>query len=58
MQLEDFAQNVDPERYSPDSNRLKDLFQQLAVIKASNGNFPRHTRTIRLNLAQTIFIII
>jgi hypothetical protein len=57
-QPENFGQNIDPERYSPDSNRLKDPFQQLSANHASNGNFPRHTRNIRLNLMQTIFIII
>ncbi len=58
MQPEDFAQNIDPERCLPESNQLKDPHQQLSTNQASNGNFPRHTRNIRLNPAQTIFIII
>ncbi|WLH82596.1 hypothetical protein [Pseudomonas sp. FP2338] len=30
---EGFAQNIDPERYLPESNRLKDALQQLAAFK-------------------------
>lgn len=37
---------------------VQDPFQQLSDNQASNGNFPRHTRNIRLNPTQTIFIII
>ncbi|WP_206692070.1 hypothetical protein, partial [Pseudomonas cyclaminis] len=55
---EDFAQNIDPERYAHPQKRLKDAHPQLSSNQASNGNFPRYTRNIRLNLSQTIFIII
>ena len=58
VQPEDFVQNIDPERYSPESNRLKDPRRQLSALQASNNNFPRHTRNIRLNPTQTIVIII
>jgi len=58
IQLDDFVQNIDPERYSLRANRLKDPSEQLSDTLASNGNFPRHTRNIRLNPTQTIFIII
>ncbi|MGY2177059.1 hypothetical protein, partial [Pseudomonas azotoformans] len=58
IQPEGFAQNIDPERCSRGSDRLKDPRQQLSGTLASNGNFPRHTRNIRLNPTQTIFIII
>ena len=58
VQPEDFVQNIDPERYSPESNRLKDPRRQLSALQASNNNFPRHTRNIRLNHTQTIVIII
>ena len=56
--LKIFVQNIDPERYSPESNRLKDPRRQLSALQASNNNFPRHTRNIRLNPTQTIVIII
>ncbi|USV98959.1 hypothetical protein KUA23_18020 [Pseudomonas pergaminensis] len=37
---EGFAQNIDPERYLPDSNRLKDLLQQLAAFKQVTATSP------------------
>ena len=41
--VEDFAQNIDLERYSHQPDRLKDPRQQLSRNQASNDNFPRHT---------------
>jgi hypothetical protein len=58
MSLKFFVQNIDPERHSARSNRLKDPFRQLSGNQASNGNFPRPTTTTHLKPTQTTFIII
>ena len=39
MQPEDFVQNLDPERYSLQINRLKDPLQQLALIRQVTATY-------------------